>query len=267
MMNRRHFFSVAAGAAMSCRAATVFAAQASYDLIIRGGRVIDPSLQLDAVRDVAISGGRIAAVEAGITAKAAELIDARGKIVTPGLIDIHTHCARDSRSSGMVLRDGVTGWIDAGSQGADRIADAAFAVAKLSLPAMVVDLGTATTFDIITKERTYEGGAIAPGVGISTEILSLRTSKLPVVEIQFPRSVVGKTTVECIQSGVLYGHCDLISGYIHRVEGTLQQKFDVALTGGLSFLFTERLGVRVKHLPNLTLEGILSLYQFNQKRT
>ena len=129
MMNRRRFVTAAAGAAIFSRATNVFAAQGGYDLIIKGGRVIDPSVRLDAVRDVAISGGRIAAVETNITASAAQTIDARGKIVTAGLIDIHTHCGREGRGPGMVLQDGVTGWIDAGSQGADHIADSV-AVAK-----------------------------------------------------------------------------------------------------------------------------------------
>ena len=125
MMNRRQFLSAAAvGGAVLARAPGVFGAQArKYDLLIRGGRVIDPSVRLDATRDVAISGGRIAAVEPSITADAAEVIDARGKLVVPGLIDIHTHTARSADGPLLVLRDGVTGWIDAGSQGADRIAD------------------------------------------------------------------------------------------------------------------------------------------------
>jgi dihydroorotase len=109
---------------MFARAPRTFAAQrAGYDLIIRGGRVIDPSVRLDAVRDVAISGGRIAAIEANIAGDTAGNIDARGKLVVPGLIDIHTHAARVAEGPGLVLQDGVTGWIDAGSQGADHIAD------------------------------------------------------------------------------------------------------------------------------------------------
>jgi dihydroorotase len=124
MLNRRQFLSAAAGAATLARSARAFAAQTSkYDLIIRGGRVIDPSVRLDATRDVAISGGRIAAVEPGITADAADTLDARGKLVVPGLLDVHTHAARSAEGPGMMLRDGVTGWIDAGSQGADHIAD------------------------------------------------------------------------------------------------------------------------------------------------
>jgi dihydroorotase len=124
MLNRRQFLSAAAAAATFARAPRAWAAQAvRYDLLIRGGRVIDPSVRLDAIRDVAISGGRIAAVEANIAAEAADTIDARGKLVVPGLIDIHTHAARSAEGPGLVLRDGVTGWIDAGSQGADHIAD------------------------------------------------------------------------------------------------------------------------------------------------
>ena len=132
MLNRRRFLSVAAagaGTAMFARVPKVFAA--SYDLIIRGGRVIDPSVRLDAIRDVAISGGRIVAVEATIAGDAADTIDAHGKLVVPGLLDIHTHCGRFPQGPGLVLQDGVTGWIDAGSQGADRISET-IAVARSS---------------------------------------------------------------------------------------------------------------------------------------
>ncbi|MBI2187350.1 MAG: amidohydrolase family protein [Acidobacteria bacterium] len=122
MMNRRQFLqTAAAGVATLARPAHLSAAQ--YDLIIRGGRVIDPSLRLDAIRDVAIAGGRIAAVEANLAAEAAEVIDARGRLVVPGLLDIHTHYAREKEGPAVGLSDGVTGWIDAGSQGADRIAE------------------------------------------------------------------------------------------------------------------------------------------------
>jgi dihydroorotase len=132
MLNRRRFLSVtaaSAGAAMFARVPKVFAA--SYDLIIRGGRVIDPSVRLDAIRDVAISGGRIVAVEANVAGDAADTIDAHGKLVVPGLLDIHTHCGRFPQGPGLVLQDGVTGWIDAGSQGADRISET-IAVARSS---------------------------------------------------------------------------------------------------------------------------------------
>ena len=123
-MNRRQFLSATAGVVGLARVPRPFAGQAPrYDLVIRGGRVIDPSIRLDSVVDVAISGGRIAAVDRNISVDATEYVDARGKLVVPGLIDIHTHCGRTAEGPGMVLQDGVTGWIDAGSQGADHIAD------------------------------------------------------------------------------------------------------------------------------------------------
>ena len=124
-MNRRQFLSAAAAtAATLVRASRTLAGQAAkYDLVIRGGRVIDPSVRFDGIADVAISGGRIAAVESNIVADAADMMEARGKLVVPGLIDIHTHAGRAADGPGLVLQDGVTCWIDAGSQGADHIAD------------------------------------------------------------------------------------------------------------------------------------------------
>jgi dihydroorotase len=129
MLTRRRFISAtAASAAMFSRIPNAFAA--TYDLLVKGGRVIDPSLGIDAVRDVAIAGGRIAAVDASIAADSAtETIDARGKIVVPGLVDIHSHAARTKEGPPLCLLDGVTGYVDAGSFGADAI-DQGAAIAK-----------------------------------------------------------------------------------------------------------------------------------------
>lgn len=121
MVNRREFISVAA---VACVGAPRAAAAAHYDLIIKGGRVVDPSRKLDAIRDVAIAKRRIAAIEANISASATESMDATGKLVVPGLIDIHTHATRSKDGPALCLADGVTGLIDAGSQGADHIEDA-----------------------------------------------------------------------------------------------------------------------------------------------
>jgi dihydroorotase len=170
MVNRRQFLSAAAaGAAAFTRLPIAVAAQRkAYDLLIRGGRVIDPSVRLDAVRDVAIAGGRIARVESSIPADAVETIDARGKLVVPGLIDIHTHVGRSSEGPPMVLRDGVTGWIDAGSQGADKVVEVV-AVARSSVQPgrVLINIGRAgilsdgDTMDLARADVNAAKAAIA----------------------------------------------------------------------------------------------------------
>jgi dihydroorotase len=127
MMNRRQLLATSAAVAAFTAMPRAFAA--TYDLVIKGGRVIDPSAGLDAVRDVAIAKGRIAAVEANIAGDAADTIDAGGKVVTAGLIDIHVHAGRSKEGPPMLLQDGVTGWVDAGSGGADNI-DQVAAIAR-----------------------------------------------------------------------------------------------------------------------------------------
>ena len=123
LMTRRQFVYVTATAATAFGAGAARPRAAAYDLVVRGGRVIDPSLGIDAVRDVAIAGGRIAAVEPGIDAGDAQVVNAAGRIVVPGLIDVHTHYAREADGPRICLEDGVTAWVDAGSAGADAIAD------------------------------------------------------------------------------------------------------------------------------------------------
>jgi dihydroorotase len=156
MFTRRRFLrtTAATAATFACGSRSFAAQNTKYDLIIRGGRVIDPSVRLDAVRDVAISGGRIAAVEARIDRDASDTIDARGKLVVPGLLDIHTHVARSADGPGLVLKDGVTGWIDAGSQGADRIADAvAIARSSPQQGRLLINIGRA---GILTEGDTMD---------------------------------------------------------------------------------------------------------------
>jgi dihydroorotase len=145
MLNRRQFFCAATGAAIASRIPdTLAAAPAKYDLIVKGGRVIDPSVRLNAIRDVAIAYGRIAAVQANIAGDAAEIIDAGGKLVVPGLIDIHTHAARVKEGPGLCLADGVTGFIDAGSQGADHISETVAVAKSAPQPARVlINIGRA----------------------------------------------------------------------------------------------------------------------------
>ncbi len=131
MMNRRQFLRSATGAALatSLFARSFPAVAQSYSMIVRGGRVIDPSLHLDSIADIAIAGGRIAAVANSVSGSAAQEIDATGKLVIPGLLDIHAHYAQDAQGPHICLSDGVTGWVDAGSAGADQI-DNVVAIAR-----------------------------------------------------------------------------------------------------------------------------------------
>jgi dihydroorotase len=168
MVTRRRFVhAVAAGAALG-RFSALHAAAPPYDLIIKDGRVIDPSLRIDAIRDIAIAGGRIAAVGARIAADAAEVVDARGKIVVAGLIDIHSHFGRSSDGPAICLADGATGFIDAGSQGADHI-DEVVAIARTARQTcrVLVNIGRAgvlpdgDTMDLARADVDAARGAIA----------------------------------------------------------------------------------------------------------
>lgn len=149
--------------------------------------------------------------------------------------------------------------------GADRLANAAYAVTHLKLPAIVVDLGTATTFDIVSEKKVYEGGIILPGVKMGTESLSRRTALLPDVDVRFPKSVIGKNTVACIQSGVLWGYTDAINGLLERLKKEVPGA-TIVLTGGVAPLFQEKLNVTAQILPNLTLEGTEILFRLNQAK-
>ena len=167
MMNRRQFvYAAAASAAMFARPSNLIAQ--TYDLIVKGGRIIDPSLRINAIRDVAIAAGRIAAVEADIAAGAADVFDARGRLVVPGLLDIHTHYAREDEGPRVCLADGVTGWIDSGSQGADQIDDlVAVAKAAPQQGRLLINIGRAgilpdgDTMDISLADVDAAKAAIA----------------------------------------------------------------------------------------------------------
>src|ERR1700704_4193286 len=147
-INRRQLLcSSAASVAVLTGVPRAFAA--TYDILIKNGRVIDPSVGLDATRDVGIAGGKIVAIDANITGDATETIDARGKIVAPGLIDIHVHAGRSKEGPPLALQDGVTGWVDAGTGGADNID----AVAEIARGAPQIGRG------LINLSRTGLAGA------------------------------------------------------------------------------------------------------------
>ncbi len=148
--------------------------------------------------------------------------------------------------------------------GADRIVDAA-AVQKLyGGPACVVDFGTATTFDAISTEGDYLGGAIAPGIGIAAEALFLRTAKLPRVELLRPPTAIGKNTVHAMQSGLLFGYVSLVEGMVERFRSELGPAMKVIATGGLAELVSKETKVVQIIAPWLTLDGLRIIWELNR---
>jgi type III pantothenate kinase len=145
--------------------------------------------------------------------------------------------------------------------GADRLANAAYAVHHLKLPAAVVDCGTATKIEVISQKREYLGGVILPGLRLSMEALSSGTAKLPLIEFRLPRSVIGRTTVECLQAGLLFGHIETIEGLLRRIEAELGSPCQAVLTGGLSAALAGGFSRKLPVLPDLTLESIAEMYR------
>lgn len=148
--------------------------------------------------------------------------------------------------------------------GADRVADAVGAYDLYGGPTIVVDLGTATTFDAISADGEYLGGAIVPGIAISLESLFAHAAALRAVELVEPRSVIGRSTAESIQSGVLYGYAAQVDGMCARFAETLGEATVVA-TGGLSSLIAPQSGA-INHVePWLTLHGLRIIYERNTR--
>ena len=147
--------------------------------------------------------------------------------------------------------------------GADRIVNAAAAVHLYGAPVIVVDFGTATTFDVVDAQGRYLGGAIAPGVGISAEALFERAARLPRVELRRPPAAVGRSTAESIQSGIIFGFAGQVDGLVRRLMRELDGPARVVATGGLAELIAPECETVEEVNPLLTLEGLRLIFQRN----
>lgn len=148
-----------------------------------------------------------------------------------------------------------------GELGADRIVNAIAVIEHYRTPAVVIDFGTATTFDVIAKDGTYKGGVIAPGVRLSIEALHSRAAKLPKVSIQKPSNVIGRNTVDAMQSGMYWGYIGLIEGIVTHIREEMASDLFVIATGGLAILYAENTEVIEQVDEHLTLKGLLKIHQ------
>ena len=148
--------------------------------------------------------------------------------------------------------------------GADRVADAVAVNQLYGTPACVVDFGTATTFDAVSRQGEYLGGAIAPGIDVAAESLFMRTAKLPRVELARPPAAIGRNTVNAIQSGLIFGYVGLVEGMVARFKQELGEGTQVIGTGGLLNLIAPETRVFDHLAPWLTLDGLRLIWEMNR---
>lgn len=147
--------------------------------------------------------------------------------------------------------------------GADRIVNAIAGIHDYGSPLIIVDFGTATTYCYINEKKQYMGGAIAPGIGISTEALYTRASKLPRIEIARPDGIIGKNTISAMQAGILYGYVGQVEGIVKRMKEQAESNPTVIATGGLADLIAKESAVIDVVDPFLTLKGLQLIYKRN----
>ncbi len=149
--------------------------------------------------------------------------------------------------------------------GADRIANISAGIVKYGKPCIIIDFGTATTFDIINEDGNYTGGIICPGIMLTSKMLRSNTAQLPEVSIVKPASVTGTNTVHQIQSGIYFGYLEMINGLLKRIisEQFQTNNIYIVVTGGLGSDIASDMEQKGMYEPNLTLDGLLFLYKRN----
>ncbi|MFH1524663.1 MAG: type III pantothenate kinase [Chloroflexota bacterium] len=152
---------------------------------------------------------------------------------------------------------------DPKSVGADRVCDAVAVMQLYGGPACIIDFGTATTFNALTKEGDYLGGAITAGINLAAEALYTHAAKLPRIDLQRPPSVIGSNTTHAMQSGLLFGYVSMVEGMVVRFREELGSEMKVIATGGLAGLIAKETPVIQIHAPWLTLDGLRMIWEMN----
>ena len=163
------------------------------------------------------------------------------------------------------IKTGISIKIDNPAQlGSDLLVSAVAGVAEYKTPMIIIDMGTATTVSVISKEKEYIGGAILPGVGISHDALVNRTSKLQSIALDEPKKVIGTNTVDCIQSGLMYGNAGALDGLIDRFNEQMGEKCTVVATGGLSKVVVPLCRNEIIIDEDMLLKGLMLIYNKNK---
>jgi type III pantothenate kinase len=190
-------------------------------------------------------------------------------VVPPLLSTITDMCRRYFNVTPLVVGAGVKTGVrirmdNPREVGADRIVNAAAAHHLYGGPVIITDFGTATTFDVVSKEGDYLGGVIAPGIGIAAEALFIRAAMLPRVELTRPAHVIGSNTNSAMQSGIIYGYIGLVEGIVSRIQQELGEKATVISTGGYADLIANETSVIKAVNHDITLIGLRLIYDMNR---
>ncbi len=164
------------------------------------------------------------------------------------------------------LKTGLNIHVDVPSQvGSDRIVIAVAALAEYKAPLILIDLGTATTIEVVEPDNVYLGGLIFPGVRVSLDALTSRTSQLPGISLDKPKQVIGKNTVDCMRSGMMYGTAAMLDGLVDRIEEELGHSSTIIATGGMAQFITPLCKHPMILEKNLLLKGLNILYKKNKR--
>ena len=149
--------------------------------------------------------------------------------------------------------------------GADIVADAVAALEKFQPPIVTIDMGTATAIGVISEGRNYEGGLLLPGVNVSLEALSRRAAQLPDISLQHPKSLIGKTTEDCMRSGIVYGTAGMLDGIIDRIREQFPGRtLSVVATGGSAPVIVKYCRNKIVYDKYLLMDGLWAIYQRNR---